>query len=197
MPLSADPDSRHRRRLLDAMAEAVARKGFASTTIADLAAGAQVSRRTFYEYFATKEACLVALYEAASRQALGVLSDAIDPAHDPLTQAEQALQAYLATLASNPALLKTLFIAILGLGPAGLQARRRVNIELADLILEVVNRPHDGPQHPPLTPPLALAIVGGVNELVLQRIEQDRVAQLPELSATTAQFVRAVVNGPR
>jgi AcrR family transcriptional regulator len=176
------------------MGEAVAHKGYADTTIADLAAGARVSRRTFYEHFASKQECLIALYEAASRQALGVLRDAIDPAHDPITQAEHALRAYLSTMASNPALLKTLFIAILGLGPVGLQARRRVNQQLADLILELVNRPHEGQTRQPLSAPLAMSIVGGVNELVLELIEQDRVAELTELSLTTAQFVRAVVN---
>jgi AcrR family transcriptional regulator len=195
MPVSADPDTSHRRRLLDAMAEAVADKGYADTTIADLAARARVSRRTFYEHFATKEECLIALYEAASKQALGVLRSALDPGHDPLTQAEQALGAYLATMASNPGLLKTLFIAIPGLGPTGLKARRRVNQLLADFIVEVVNRPHDGPQHPPLPVPLALAIVGGINELVLEKIEQDRVADLTGLAATTARFVRSVVRG--
>jgi AcrR family transcriptional regulator len=179
------------------MAEAVARKGFADTTIADLAAGARVSRRTFYEHFTTKEDCLIALYEAASHQALGVLRDAIDPTHDPLTQAEHALQAYLATMASNPALLKTLFVAILGMGPAGLTARRRVNQALADFIVEVVNRPHEGRQHPPLSDTLAMSIVGGINELVLQRVEQDRIGELTGLADTTARFVRAVVYGAR
>ena len=36
----------HRRRLLDAMSHVVARKGYADTTIADLAAEARVSRPT-------------------------------------------------------------------------------------------------------------------------------------------------------
>jgi AcrR family transcriptional regulator len=197
MPVSAEPDTSHRRRLLDAMAEAVARKGFADTTIADLAAIARVSRRTFYEHFATKEDCLIALYEAASQQSLRVLRDAIDPSHDPLTQAEQALGTYLATLACNPPLLKTLFIAILGLGPAGLQARRRGNQQLADFIVEVVNRPHAGREHAPLPAALAMSIVGGIHELVLQKVEQNRIDELPQLTATTATFVRAVVYGPR
>src|SRR5690606_31573787 len=52
----------HRRRLLDAMAVVVARKGYADATIADLAAEARVSRRTFYEHFQTKAQCLIALY---------------------------------------------------------------------------------------------------------------------------------------
>lgn len=177
------------------MAEAVARKGYADTTIADLAAGARVSRRTFYEHFATKEECFIALYEAASRQSLGVLRDAIDPGHDPITQAGQALRAYLATLASNPALVRTLFVAILGLGNAGLQARRRANQTFADLVLDLVNRPVPGKARRPLPAALATAIVGGVAEIILQAIEQDRVSDLPEMAETAAQFVRAVVTG--
>lgn len=195
MPISADPDNSPRRRLLDAMGEAVAHKGYADTTIADLARGARVSRRTFYEHFNSKEECLIALYEAASGQALSVLRRAIDPAHDPLMQAEQALRAYFACLASNPLLLKTLFIAILGLGAAGLAARRRVNQHLAELILELVNQA--SASHPPLPQALAVSIVGGINELVLEMIERDRIGELESLSDTAAQFVRAVVNGTR
>ena len=65
MPAPTDSRNDHRHRLLDAMADAVAHKGYADTTIADLAAGARVSRRTFYEHFSSKEECLIALYEAA------------------------------------------------------------------------------------------------------------------------------------
>ena len=183
-------------RLLDGIAASVIERGYRDTTVADIVRHARTSKRTFYEQFASKEECLIALYEAASRQALSVLRDAIDPEHDPLTQAEQALGAYLATLASNPVLLKTLFIAILGLGDVGLQARRRVNQHLADLILELINRPGGKPRKP-LPPALAMSIVGGINELVLEMIEQDRIVELTSLTDTTALFVRAVVDGTR
>ena len=61
------------------MAQAVAAKGYADTTIADIVREASVSRRTFYEHFSSKAECLVALYEAASHNALKVLREAIDP----------------------------------------------------------------------------------------------------------------------
>jgi len=191
--VTADTD--HRRRLLDAMAHAVARKGYAETTIADLAAEARVSRRTFYEHFATKADCLIALYEAASEQALGVLKAAIDPARDWHEQVEQALRAYLATLSCNPVLLRTLFIAILGLGSEGLQARRRANQHLADFILQVVNTPGKAKRRQPLAAPLAMGIVGAVNELILQAIEQGRADRLPELTPAAASIARAVIDG--
>ena len=44
----------HRHRLLEGMAQAVAEKGYADTTIADIVREAGVSRRTFYEHFAGK-----------------------------------------------------------------------------------------------------------------------------------------------
>ena len=83
------------------------------------------------------------------------------------------------------------------MGPTGLTARRRVNQALSDFIVEVVNRPHEGRQHPPLSDALAMSIVGGINELVLQRVEQDRIGELTDLADTTARFVRAVVYGAR
>src|SRR6187431_2133826 len=92
----------HRSRLLEGMALAVGKKGYGDTTIADIVREASVSRRTFYEHFATKAECLIALYEAASRNALKVLRDAIDPSHDWEQQVERGLGAYLQCMASNP-----------------------------------------------------------------------------------------------
>lgn len=182
-----------RSRLLEGMARAVARKGYPDTTIADIVREAGVSRRTFYEHFTTKAECFVALYEAASRNALQVLQSAIDPAHEWQAQVTHALKAYLGAMAMNPVLLRTLFIEILGLGAEGLAARRRVNQEIAGFMLEVVNgRRAAGRRSPPLTLEMATAVVGGINELVLQAIEQDRAHRLEELAAPASQLVRAV-----
>jgi len=181
--------SEHRSRLLEGMAHAVAAKGYADTTIADIVREAAVSRRTFYEHFTTKADCLVALYSAASHNALKVLRDAIDPDRGWQEQVEQALSAYLGCLASNPVLLRTLFVEILGLGMSGLAARRRMNRELADFMLGVVNA--GNPQ--PLPADMAMAVVGGIHELVLQAIENGRAGQLQELVAPASALVRSVV----
>jgi AcrR family transcriptional regulator len=187
--LAGASQGQHRSRLLEGMARAVADKGYADTTIADIVREASVSRRTFYEHFATKAECLVALYEAASHNALKVLRDAIDPAHDWEEQVERALAAYLACMAANPVLMRTLFIEILGLGVEGLAARRRVNQEIADYMLGVVNAGKGGRR---LAPDLAMAVVGGIHELVLQAIEDGRVTELPQLTVTASQLVKAV-----
>ena len=184
-----------RSRLLEGMAQAVAERGYAATTIADVVREAGVSRRTFYEHFSGKAECLVALYGAASHNALKVLRGAIDPAHPWQTQVEHALAAYLGGLAANPLLLRTLYIEILGLGPAGLAARRRVNQEIAGFMLEVVNGGKG--RQAPLSARMAMAVVGGINELVLECIEQDRIDRLADLVEPAAALVHAVTGTPR
>ncbi len=52
------PVPEHRSRLLEGMAVAVAQKGYAAVTIADIVREASVSRRTFYEHFGSKAECL-------------------------------------------------------------------------------------------------------------------------------------------
>jgi AcrR family transcriptional regulator len=186
-----DPEaSEHRSRLLQGMAHSVAAKGYADTTIADIVREAGVSRRTFYEHFTSRADCLIALYEAASRNALRVLQDAIDPSRDWQTQVEQALTAYLQALARNPVLLRTLFIDILGLGAPGLAARRRVNEAIAGFMLHVINARQPAPV---LEHGMAIAVVGGIHELVLQAIERERVDALPELAGQAGRLLRAVV----
>src|SRR3954463_3168983 len=53
-----------RERLLVAMADAVAEKGYAHAAVADVIERAGVSRRTFYEHYANKEECFLAAYDA-------------------------------------------------------------------------------------------------------------------------------------
>ncbi|HEY0848227.1 MAG TPA: TetR/AcrR family transcriptional regulator [Noviherbaspirillum sp.] len=191
--IDAPTDSNHYHRLLEGMARAVAKKGYAETTIADIVREAAVSRRTFYEHFATKADCLTALYEAASRGALDVLRNTIDPRRDWRDQVESAISAYFGCLAQNPALVRTLFIEILGLGADGLAVRRRMNDEITDFMLQVINHGARERRRPaPLSRELTVAIVGGINELVLQAIERGRVPQLHELVAPAVQLVRAV-----
>jgi AcrR family transcriptional regulator len=182
--------SEHRSRLLDAMARVVAEKGYAATTVADVVGQAGVSRRTFYEQFFDKEACLVALFDAARHNAFNVLRASIDRSHAWQTQVDQALAAYFGALAADPLLLRTLYVEILGLGRSGLAARRRMNQELAGFMLEVVNG--DQRSDAALPEDMAVAVVGAINELVLDYIERDRVAALVELVRPAAQLVRIV-----
>lgn len=177
------------------MAQAVASRGLANTTVADIVTLARVSRRTFYEHFASREDCFLALYEAISAQALRVLSAAIEPGRDWRPQIGEALQRYLGLLASQPMLLRAMFVAVFELGDAGLAARRRVHESLAHYI-ESVYRASAGPQDVPLQRELVTGLVGGIHELVLQALEDGQAGQLPALVPGVTRLITQVLGKP-
>lgn len=179
--------SEHRRRLLQAMASVAATKGLAAVTIADVVGEAGVSKRTFYEHFESKDACFLELYQAVSMNALKTLRDSVSAERPWQQQLEQALQAYLTHMAASPELLRTLFIEIHHLGVAGERARRDVMDALASFMVETLGR---GPGESAIDEGLALAAVGGINELILQAIEQGRVAELPAMTPVASEVVR-------
>ena len=187
-------DPGHRTRLLQAMAAVAATKGFADITIADLVREAGVSKRTFYEHFDTKEACFLALFQAASDAALRALTNTLVPERPWQAQMEQALRTYFSHLAAAPGLVRTLFVVILQLGPQGMRVRRDVMNQLANFLLSMSA---EGGAGSGLTPAMALAAVGAMNELILQAIELDRVADLTSITADAAAVVRSLTQAHR
>ena len=177
-PVSGD----HRQRLLQGMASAVSTRGYAATTIADVVREAGVSRRTFYEHFVDKQACFLALHAAASRAGLAAMQAAIDPSATWTAQVRAALEAWFTHLGASPRLLRALFIEVPALGEPGLLARRAVLDALARFLLERAQAAGSSvSRQPALSPEMALAVVGGINELILRAIEQDRIGQLGDL----------------
>src|ERR1700712_1018447 len=103
--------------LMSGLAAAVAEKGYAASTIADIVAHARVSKRTFYEHFADKEECLMALYADACDGLMAVLRSAGSPAPRWPERVQVAVAAYLSTLESLPAVTRALLVETQAAGP--------------------------------------------------------------------------------
>jgi AcrR family transcriptional regulator len=192
---SASHSSEHRARLLEAMAEVATAKGLAAATIADIVREAGVSKRTFYEHFTCKEGCFLALYRAASASALKTLREAVQPDRPWQAQVEHALSAYLAHLEQGTGLIRTLFVEIHHLGVAGLAVRREVMQELADFLCHIVSQrspPANEDHVHTLTTAMALAAVGGINELILAAVERGETEHLTDLTACASDVVRSL-----
>lgn len=195
MPASPSTVPSPRQRLLDGMAHALGERAYADLTIADVVAAARVSRRTFYEHFDGKEACLLALCERLSEEVLGLIAAGYDPTGDWVQELDQVTLAYLQNLQQRPALVRALYLEMLTLGPRGLAMRRRINDRFTQfLTLQVELSRRQEPTKRPLSPALATAIVGGINELIVQAIEEGRTDQLVALQPTISEFMRAVLH---
>jgi len=194
-PALVDAARAPRQRLLDGLAQVLGERAFAELTIADVVAAAHVSRRTFYEHFEDKDACLLALCERLSEEVLALIAAGYDPEGDWVQELEQVTLAYLQNLQQRPALVRALYLEMLTLGPTGLAMRRRINERFTQfLIMQVeLSRVKEVGKRP-LSPALATAVIGGINELIVQAIEEGRADRLVELQPTISEFVRAVLH---
>lgn len=185
----------HRSRLLEGLAQVLATRSYHDLTIADVVAAARVSKRTFYEQFDSKEDCLLALCEAVSADTLQFIASNFNPALEWEAQLDKVVRAYLARLQTRPALIRALFIELLAIGARGLQVRREIGRRFADfLCMQVELVKLQRPAKHSLDPAVAMAIVGGINDLILQAIEENEADKLVERVARPAtEFVHAVL----
>lgn len=177
----------HRSRLLAGLAAALEQHALSELHTGVIAREAGVSKRTFYEHFANKEECFLALYRGNSARILQALSDAVTPPGLTLLERiDRGTQAYLSAMQNQAPLMKRLYVDILGLGAEGMQAKREVVQQFADLLLALYEEERAAmPGLPAMKPELLLGVIAGLNELILFRIEDGAVEHLLELAETT------------
>ena len=170
-------------RLLEAMAGAVAEKGYARAAVADVIERAGVSRKTFYEHYANKEACFLAAYDAGVGAMLAAIEREIHAAApDWLAGAEAGTRCYLETLAANGAFARTYLVEVLAAGPDALERRTQVHERFADL-LEATHQAarKDVPALPEPGRHIYRAAVGAVDELVTDELLRHGADGLPAM----------------
>ena len=114
-----------RERLIDAMAASIEEKGYRDTTVADVVRIARTSRRTFYEHFEDREACFLALFDATNDATMEQIAAAVNPEEPLDEQVDHALDAYIDSVTSHPALYQSFVRELPGLGRAGADRQPR------------------------------------------------------------------------
>jgi AcrR family transcriptional regulator len=188
--------SDHRERLIAAMAESIGEKGYRQTTVADVVRIARTSRRTFYEHFADRESCFLALFDATNDATMESIAEAVS-AEQPLEeQVDQALEAYIESVTANPELYRSFVRELPGLGQAGADRQLAVIERFAELLIELVEfgrREQPELAARPLSMDTAIMIVGGLRELAVVSMQRGR--DVRELRATAAGTVKAILTG--
>jgi len=189
-----------RERLLVAMADATAAKGYANVAVADVIERAGVSRRSFYEHFANKEDAFLAAYDAGVAGLLDAIAEAEEAAAAAgglAARARAGTEVYLRLLADNPAFARTFLVEVLGAGPAALQRRDAVHERFAERLAEgfaAIAQDAGGGIAAP-APYVFRAAVGAIHELVLECLLKRGAEALPELLGPVLEIELRLLSG--
>jgi AcrR family transcriptional regulator len=170
--VTADP---FRLRLLDGLAASIRERGYRATTVADIVRHARTSKRTFYDQFASKERCFLQLLQTE----IGIMAQdirvAVDPEADWHLQIRQAVEGYIGNIESRPAITLSWIRELPSLGDVARPVQRQGLQLLTNLLIDLSGSPGFRRANlPPLTPPLAVILVGGLRELVALAVEDGR-----------------------
>jgi len=173
-----------RRRLLRAAGAVFARCGYAEASAEAISREAGMSKATFYEHFANKEVCILALFDDASREVLHRMNEAAG-GEEPETYEERVRQgthAFLETLAEHPEAAQTLLVEIIGAGPRAVERRDAILEGFAKWIYD-----DNAKQAPRYGKPLfcsrddAFAVIGAIVELVSRQLRTGEPKHLIDL----------------
>lgn len=187
-------ETSQRDRLMAAMIDATNEVGYARVTVEDLARRARTAKRTFYELFATKEACLIETYESVMTRVLERVALVVAEYNDPYERVSQGVTASLVAMAEMPAAIRFSLIECTGATPE-LTAHRKAIIEL---FAQAIWTWHEEsrlvwPELLPLSPNAPVAIVGAIMEPINMRILMGQAAALDDMAEELSAIVNAMM----
>lgn len=191
--------SEREHRIIVGLAACVEAKGFAATTMADIAREAGVSKSALYVHFDSKLDCMLVLYEratAALHAALRATAERPDVAELPWRERTRSLLVtYLRAVASSPAFARSSYVDMQAAGDAALALRRKMVGAYVDLLAEFAEELRRGAPDEVRAVDRAtiLAAAGGVNEILLTYIERGAAADLPEAADDVTRFFVALL----
>lgn len=137
-----------RERLLDALANLSAAKGYPKVTIPEIVHEAAVSVQAFYEHFVGREDAFLVAQEVGQRKALAIAEQAYANHADWASGMRAAVGALLAFMASEPAFAHLAFVDALYTGAKATELSRNVDGACAQLIGLGAAAAGNGGQHP-------------------------------------------------
>jgi AcrR family transcriptional regulator len=187
-----------RARLFTAAAAVFSRSGYADATAEGIAREAGMSKATFYEHFANKEECLLALFDAAGDEVVRAMHAGVGTQDNPPASYQdvvvRGLRALLATVAAYPPEARTLLVEGIGAGPRAAQKRDAMLDAFAEWLYRdnTVYAPAFGA---PVfaSPDDAFTIVGGVVEVVSRQLRTQQPADIRDLEPTLLRLVFGVI----
>jgi AcrR family transcriptional regulator len=176
-----------RRRILRAVGELVAKRGYGDVTVELIVKRARVSYKTFYKHFSSKEECFLALFDSVFESSERTIRERL--ATEPLPWAEQvelALRAMIELIVAEPIIARAVIVEAPTVGPGILDRYERATKALVPLFR--AGRELD-PRGPELPATIEDTLAGSVFCSAYQRLIVGEAERLPELLPELTELV--------
>jgi AcrR family transcriptional regulator len=189
-----------RERLLRAAALEFAELGYAGASSESISRRAGMSKATFYEHFANKEECMLALFDLGAQLVQREMADAARqaPTGDARERMKAGTRAFLGALAQHPEFAQTLLVEIIGAGPRAAQRRDQVLQAFADVLdaenAEAARRGLIGRFRSPHDP---FAVVGSITELVSRQVRLGVPEHVLDLAPVIDRLIFGLLDAPQ
>ena len=185
-----------RDRLLRAAATEFAQHGFAGASSESISRRAGMSKATFYEHFANKEECMLALFDMGAEVVQEAMAEAARnaPVGDARQRLKAGTRAFLGALAEHPEFAQTLLVEIIGAGPRAAQRRDQILQTFAGLLdAENAAAARRGLMGRFSSPHDAFAVVGAVTELVSRQVRLGVPEHMLDLAPVIDRLIAGVL----
>lgn len=179
-----------RGRLICAVTDSVAAKGYAATSVADVLALAGVSRRTFYEHFEDKEACFLAAYDAGAEAIFDAMAEAAQRIQSWQETLDSVFSTWLDFLEADLAFTRAHMIEFWAAGDAARERWTKRRDRTAGLLRLLHERAREeDPAIVAVSDTVVAAVVGGVNRVVISHVLAGSDEPLTRLKPELLRFI--------
>jgi AcrR family transcriptional regulator len=182
--------SHKRQRMMDAIAELSAEKGYEATKIADIVRRAAVARKTLYDNFDGKEDLFLSAISNAIHEMRQAVEAACEGANGDAERGITAgLEAVLDYVASHPAAAQMMMVEAISATPSSGRLYDSGMHEFVELLRGRASDDLDLPET------IEESLVGGVAWILSQQIRRGGAEEVGELLSQLSQFVLAPYRG--
>lgn len=176
-----------RRRILRAIGELVAKRGYADVTVELIVKRARVSYKTFYKHFSGKEECFQELFDYAFDSTEKMIRERLAEEGGPWAQqVVLALGIWISRIVAEPLVARAVIVEAPTVGPGMLERYERATKVFVPLFRAGREANPDGAEHPGTVED---TLSGSVFWSAYQRLIVGEAEKLPELQPELIELV--------
>jgi AcrR family transcriptional regulator len=176
-------------RLIAGARDVFARGGYTAASIDDIVSAARVSRTSFYAFFASKEECLLAVFQAGTARINDALMEVIAKPLEPTERIRAEITVLAEGFAADPAMARVILIEAVGATPAVERVRSQARQAAADLIEAQLREYPVWTDRPEERAVVALTTMAAIAESLSHLIATGRLDQWPSIIEPVSAYV--------